>query len=113
MIELVNIVVIIFLFPQIRQNLFFLLPCSEFEEQFEIQLTGATGGAVLGLHLVSQVTIARSDSPQGMVRFLNHSRIVLPNPDTPTTVSLVLERTGRLLGETQVGPGLQRVNNFQ
>ncbi|KAM9251115.1 adhesion G-protein coupled receptor V1 [Cariama cristata] len=75
---------------------------SEFAEQFEIQLTGATGGAVLGLHLVSQVTIAKSDSPQGIVRFLNQSRIILPNPDTPTAVSLVLERAGRFLGETQI-----------
>lgn len=81
---------------------------SEFAEQFEIQLTGATGGAVLGLHLVSQITIAKSDSPLGIVRFLNKSRIILPNPDTPTTVSLVLERTGRLLGDTQVGSGWQR-----
>ncbi|NWV35380.1 GPR98 protein, partial [Grantiella picta] len=74
---------------------------SEFAEQFEIQLTGATGGAVLGLHLVSQVTIVKSDSPQGMVRFLNQSQIILPNPDAPTTVSLVLERTGRLV-EAQI-----------
>ncbi|NWV26847.1 GPR98 protein, partial [Origma solitaria] len=74
---------------------------SEFAEQFEIQLTGATGGAVLGLHLVSQVTITESDSPQGMVRFLNQSQIILPNPDAPTTVSLVLERTGRLV-EAQI-----------
>ncbi|NWV81048.1 GPR98 protein, partial [Dasyornis broadbenti] len=74
---------------------------SEFEEQFEIQLTGATGGAVLGLHLVSQVTIAKSDAPQGMVRFLNQSQIILPNPDAPTTVSLVLERTGQLV-EAQI-----------
>jgi len=91
----------------------FLFAHSEFAEQFEIQLTGATGGAVLGLHLLSQVTIAKSDSPQGTVRFLNQSRIILPNPDTPTTVSLVLERTGRLLGETQVSPGYQRLNAFQ
>ncbi|KFP45759.1 G-protein coupled receptor 98, partial [Chlamydotis macqueenii] len=87
---------------------------SEFAEQFEIQLTGATGGAVLGLHLVSQVTIAKSDSPQGIVRFLNQTRIILPNPDTPTAVSLVLERTGRLLGETQInwdilGPNSEEV----
>ncbi|NWT12625.1 GPR98 protein, partial [Vireo altiloquus] len=74
---------------------------SEFAEQFEIQLTGATGGAVLGLHLVSQVTIAKSDSPQGMVRFLNQSQIILPNPDATTTVSLVLERTGQLV-EAQI-----------
>ncbi|XP_069736689.1 adhesion G-protein coupled receptor V1, partial [Phaenicophaeus curvirostris] len=87
---------------------------SEFAEQFEIQLTGATGGAVLGLHLVSQVTIAKSDSPQGVVRFLNQSRIILPNPDTITFVSLVLERTGRLAGETQIswdilGPNSEEV----
>ncbi|NXL95351.1 GPR98 protein, partial [Alectura lathami] len=87
---------------------------SEFAEQFEIQLTGATGGAVLGLHLVSQVTIAKSDSPQGIVRFLNRSRIILPNPDTPMAVSLVLERTGRLLGEAQInwdilGPNSEEV----
>ncbi|XP_066038594.1 adhesion G-protein coupled receptor V1 [Chamaea fasciata] len=69
----------------------------EFAEQFEIQLTGATGGAVLGLHLLSQVTIVKSDSPQGMVRFLNQSQIILPNPNATTTVSLVLERTGRLV----------------
>ncbi|NWU68697.1 GPR98 protein, partial [Pterocles burchelli] len=87
---------------------------SEFAEQFEIQLTGATGGAVLGLHLVSQLTIAKSDSPQGIVRFLNQSQIILPNPDTPMAVSLVLERTGRLLGETQIswailGPNSEEV----
>ncbi|GAB0206124.1 adhesion G-protein coupled receptor V1 [Grus japonensis] len=87
---------------------------SEFAEQFEIQLMGATGGAILGLHLVSQVTIAKSDSPQGIVRFLNQSRIILPNPDRPTAVSLVLERTGRLLGETQInwdilGPNSEEV----
>ncbi|NWI09710.1 GPR98 protein, partial [Crypturellus soui] len=87
---------------------------SEFAEQFEIQLTGATGGAVLGLHLVSQVTIAKSDSPHGVVRFLNQSRIVLPNPDTPMAISLVLERTGRLLGDIQInwdilGPNSEEV----
>ncbi|OWK61600.1 G-protein coupled receptor 98, partial [Lonchura striata] len=74
---------------------------SESAEQFEIQLTGATGGAILGLHLVSQVTIAKSDSSQGMVRFLNQSQIILPNPDATTTVSLVVERTGQLV-EAQI-----------
>ncbi|NXA31973.1 GPR98 protein, partial [Eudromia elegans] len=87
---------------------------SEFAEQFEIQLTGATGGAVLGLHLVSQVTIAKSDSPHGIVRFLNQSLIVLPNPDTSMTISLVLERTGILLGDIQIdwdilGPNSEEV----
>ncbi|NWX90484.1 GPR98 protein, partial [Nothoprocta pentlandii] len=87
---------------------------SEFAEQFEIQLTGATGGAVLGLHLVSQVTIAKSDSPHGVVRFLNQSRLVLPNPDTSMAISLVLERTGRLLGDVQInwnilGPNSEEV----
>ncbi|XP_008059253.2 G-protein coupled receptor 98 [Carlito syrichta] len=75
---------------------------SEFEEPIEILLTGATGGAVLGRHLVSRITIAKSDSPFGLVRFLNQSKISVPNPNSTTILSLVLERTGGLLGEIQV-----------
>uniref|UniRef100_K7FWY2 Adhesion G protein-coupled receptor V1 n=1 Tax=Pelodiscus sinensis TaxID=13735 RepID=K7FWY2_PELSI len=74
----------------------------EFAEQFEIQLVGATGGAILGLHLLSQVTIAKSDSPNGLIRFLNQSQIILPNPSSSQTLSLVLERTGGLIGDAQV-----------
>ncbi|KAL8203636.1 UNVERIFIED_CONTAM: hypothetical protein K2H54_058534, partial [Gekko kuhli] len=74
----------------------------EYDEQFEIHLVGASGGAVLGLHLVSQITITKSDSPHGTVRFLNESRIILPNPNVSLTLSLVLERTGGLVGDTQV-----------
>ncbi|XP_077792347.1 adhesion G-protein coupled receptor V1 isoform X2 [Podarcis muralis] len=74
----------------------------EYAEQFEIQLISASGGAVLGLHLVTQITIAKSDSPHGTVRFLNQSRIIIPNPDMSLTLSLVLERTGGLVGESQI-----------
>uniref|UniRef100_A0A2K5BZQ4 Adhesion G-protein coupled receptor V1 n=1 Tax=Aotus nancymaae TaxID=37293 RepID=A0A2K5BZQ4_AOTNA len=75
---------------------------SEFEEPIEILLTGATGGAVLGRHLVSRITIAKSDSPFGVIRFLNQSKISVPNPNSTMILSLVLERTGGLLGEIQV-----------
>ncbi|XP_036887970.1 adhesion G-protein coupled receptor V1 [Sturnira hondurensis] len=75
---------------------------SKFAEPIEILLIGATGGAVLGRHLVSRITIARSDSPFGVVRFLNESRISLPNPNSTMILILVLERTGGLLGEIQV-----------
>ncbi|XP_053146642.1 adhesion G-protein coupled receptor V1 isoform X4 [Hemicordylus capensis] len=75
---------------------------SEQAEQFDIQLIGATGGAVLGLHLVSQITIAKSDSLHGIVRFVNQSRIILPNPNMSLTLSLVLERTGGLIGDSQI-----------
>ncbi|XP_039203973.1 adhesion G-protein coupled receptor V1 isoform X4 [Crotalus tigris] len=71
-------------------------------EQFEIQLIGASGGAVLGPHLVTQITIAKSDSPHGIVRFLNESQIILPNPNVSLTLSLVLERAGELIGESQI-----------
>ncbi|XP_054843539.1 adhesion G-protein coupled receptor V1 [Eublepharis macularius] len=74
----------------------------EYDEQFAIHLIGATGGAVLGLHLVSQITISKSDSPHGTVRFLNQSQIILPNPNVSLTLSLVLERTGSLVEDTQV-----------
>ncbi|KAM5328541.1 adhesion G-protein coupled receptor V1 [Glossophaga mutica] len=75
---------------------------SEFAEPIEILLIGATGGAVLGHHLVSRITITKSDSPFGVVRFLNESRISLPNPNSTMILFFVLERTGGLLGEIQV-----------
>ncbi|XP_069348971.1 adhesion G-protein coupled receptor V1 [Eulemur rufifrons] len=75
---------------------------SEFEEPIEILLTGATGGAVLGRHLVSIITIAKNDSPFGVVRFLNQSKISVPNPNSTIILPLVLERTGGLLGDIQV-----------
>ena len=65
-------------------------------------LIGATGGAVLGRHLVCRITIARSDSPFGVVRFLNQSRVSVPNPNSTMILPLMLERTGGLLGEIQV-----------
>ena len=83
------------------QNCSFLL-CSEFEEPIEIMLIGATGGAVLGRHLVCRVTIAKSDSPFGVIRFLNQSRVSVPNPNSTMVLPLMLERTGGLLGEIQV-----------
>lgn len=69
---------------------------------FEIQLSGATGGAVLGAHLVARVTIAKSDSPSGVVRFLNQSLLTVENPNSTLTLTLVLERTGGLVGAASV-----------
>ncbi|KAG8524634.1 Adhesion G-protein coupled receptor V1 [Galemys pyrenaicus] len=83
---------------------------SEFAEPIEILLVGATGGAVLGHHLVSRITIAKSDSPFGVVRFLNQSKISVANPNSTMILFLVLERTGELLGEVNwliVGPNSQ------
>ncbi|XP_055460041.1 adhesion G-protein coupled receptor V1 [Psammomys obesus] len=79
---------------------------SEFEEQFEILLTGVTGGAILGRHLVSKITIAKSDSSFGVIRFLNQSKISIPNPNSTIVIHLFLERTGGLLGEMQVSWGI-------
>ncbi|KAG9488005.1 hypothetical protein GDO78_007684 [Eleutherodactylus coqui] len=75
---------------------------SEFAEQFEIRLVGASGGAVLGQHVVSVITIAKSDSPSGAVRFLNQSEIILPNPNVTVTISLMMERIGGHMGEAQI-----------
>ncbi|XP_040275580.1 adhesion G-protein coupled receptor V1 [Bufo bufo] len=75
---------------------------SEFAEQFEIRLVGASGGAILGQHIVSVITIAKSDSPNGAVRFLNQSQITLPNPNVTVTISLMLERIGGHIGEAQI-----------
>ncbi|XP_035235780.1 adhesion G-protein coupled receptor V1 isoform X2 [Anguilla anguilla] len=74
----------------------------EYSELFEIQLSGATGGAVLGAHLVAQITIAKSDSPNGVIRFLNQSLLRIENPNSTQTLVLVLERTGGLVGAATI-----------
>lgn len=75
---------------------------SEQAEVFEVLLVGATGGAVLGSQQVARVTIAKSDSPSGIVRFLNESLITVINPNSTLKLSLVLERAGGLVGNATV-----------
>ncbi|XP_014844179.1 PREDICTED: G-protein coupled receptor 98 isoform X1 [Poecilia mexicana] len=75
---------------------------SEPSEIFEIVLIGSTGGAVLGSNYVARVTIGKSDSPNGEVRFVNESVITVVNPDSTLKLSLVLERAGGLLGNATV-----------
>ncbi|KAJ8285558.1 hypothetical protein GJAV_G00028220 [Gymnothorax javanicus] len=74
----------------------------EYSELLEVQLSGATGGAVLGAHLVAQITIAKSDSPSGVVRFLNQSQLSVENPSSILTLTLVLERAGGLVGAATI-----------
>lgn len=74
----------------------------EYNEVFEIQLTAASGGAILGTRLIAQITIAKSDSPSGMVRFVNQSVISIPNPDSILRLSLILERFGGVVGDATV-----------
>lgn len=74
----------------------------EYNEVFEIQLTAASGGAILGTRIIAQITIAKSDSPSGMVRFVNQSVISIPNPDSTLRLSLVLERSGGFVGDATV-----------
>ncbi|XP_070689817.1 adhesion G-protein coupled receptor V1 [Pempheris klunzingeri] len=75
---------------------------SEYAEIFEVLLVGATGGAVLGSQQVATVTIGKSDSPSGVVRFLNESLITVVNPNSTLKLSLVLERAGGLVGNATV-----------
>ncbi|XP_051279685.1 adhesion G-protein coupled receptor V1 isoform X2 [Dicentrarchus labrax] len=75
---------------------------SEYSEIFEVLLVGATGGAVLGSQRVARVTIAKSDSLSGVVRFLNESLITVINPNSTLKLNLVLERAGGLVGNATV-----------
>uniref|UniRef100_A0A668RW45 Adhesion G-protein coupled receptor V1 n=1 Tax=Oreochromis aureus TaxID=47969 RepID=A0A668RW45_OREAU len=75
---------------------------SEYAEVFEVVLIGATEGAVLGSQNVVRVTIGKSDSPSGVVRFLNESLITVANPNSTLKLSLVLERSGGLVGNATV-----------
>ncbi|KAM6930325.1 adhesion G-protein coupled receptor V1 [Xenentodon cancila] len=75
---------------------------SEHAEIFEVLLVGATGGAVLGSQHVARITIGKSDSPNGVVRFINESLITVANPNSTLKLSLVLERAGGRLGNATV-----------
>ncbi|XP_037536594.1 adhesion G-protein coupled receptor V1 [Nematolebias whitei] len=75
---------------------------SEPAETFEVLLVGATGGAVLGPQHVARITIGKSDSPSGVVRFANESLITVPNPGSMLKLSFVVERAGGLLGNATV-----------
>uniref|UniRef100_A0A3Q3J0J5 Adhesion G-protein coupled receptor V1 n=1 Tax=Monopterus albus TaxID=43700 RepID=A0A3Q3J0J5_MONAL len=75
---------------------------SEYAEIFEVLLIGATGGAVLGSHRTARVTIAKSDSPSGVVRFLNESLITVANPNSTLKLSFILKRAGGLVGNATV-----------
>ncbi|XP_058231364.1 adhesion G-protein coupled receptor V1 isoform X3 [Hemibagrus wyckioides] len=74
----------------------------ESSEVFEIQLTATSGGAILGIRLIAQITIAKSDSPSGMVRFVNRTVISIPNPDSTLRLSLILERFGGVVGDAMI-----------
>lgn len=79
-----------------------LFPSSEHAETFEVLLVGATGGAVLGPQRVARITISKSDSPSGVVRFQNKSLITVANPDSMLKLSFVVERAGGVLGNATV-----------
>lgn len=82
-----------------KQNVIFF---SEPSEIFEIVLVGATGGAVLGSQHVAKINIGKSDSPNGVVRFVNESVITVENPDSTLKLSLMLKREGGFLGNATV-----------
>ncbi|KAJ3604248.1 hypothetical protein NHX12_028989, partial [Muraenolepis orangiensis] len=86
---------------------------SESAETFEVLLSEATEGAVLGSNSVARVTIAKSDSLSGLVRFLNESHIALANPNSTLTLTLVLERAGGLVGNATVAWSLLGPNSRQ
>ncbi|XP_067838274.1 adhesion G-protein coupled receptor V1 [Heptranchias perlo] len=75
---------------------------SEYDEQFEIQLIAATGGAILGTHLTTRVTIRKSDSLSGLIRFLNQTQLIIPNPNITQILTLMLERTGGFIGDVEI-----------
>lgn len=84
---------------------------SESAEVFEVLLVGATGGAVLGSQQLARVTISKSDSPSGVVRFLNESLITVDNPNSTRKLSLVLERAGGLVGNATVRQTISHITS--
>lgn len=61
-----------------------------------------SGGATFGPRTSVDITIAKSDFPNGEFGFQGSSKITLPNPDVLTEVPLTIERTRGSLGRQKV-----------
>ncbi|KAH3717902.1 hypothetical protein DPMN_060698 [Dreissena polymorpha] len=71
-------------------------------ETFRVELVSTTGGAVLGKAVVSTVTIAKSDYPNGKFGFKGQLIITVDNPARTLQRMFTVERTSGLLGEQTV-----------
>ena len=60
------------------------------------------GGARLGSDVLSVITIPRSGYPNGKFGFAGPLAVILPNPDVPNTLSLMIERSDNLAGQQTV-----------
>ena len=79
----------------------------ELQEQFFVQLTGATGGASIAGITVAAVIIEPSDDPNGVIRFAVESQagVIIQNPSPGQGVlhvSFTVERDGGNIGATVV-----------
>lgn len=79
----------------------------ELQEQFFVELTGATGGASLGGITTAAVIIDPSDDPNGVIRFSvqDQSRAPVQNPSpgqSILSVDFTVERAGGTIGTTEV-----------
>lgn len=82
-------------------------PLPELQEQFFVELTGATGRAsVVGI-TTAAVVIEPSDDPNGVIRFSveDQSRAPVQNPSPgqlPLSLNFTVERAGGAIGTTDV-----------
>lgn len=93
----------------------------ELQEQFFVELTGATGGASLAGITSAAVIIEPSDDPNGIIRFSvdDQSRAPVQNPSfgqQPLSITFTVERAGGTIGITEVqwrvtGPAPGRESN--
>ena len=79
----------------------------ELQEQFFVELTGATGGASLAGITTATVIIEPSDDPNGVIRFSveDQSRAPTQNPsvgESPLRITYTVERAGGTIGGTEV-----------
>ena len=65
------------------------------------------GGARLGSNILSVITIPRSGYPNGKFGFAGPLVVILPNPDVPNTLSLMIERSENLAGQQTVSAYLR------
>jgi len=82
-------------------------PLPELQEQFFVELTGATGGASVAGITTAVVVIEPSDDPNGVIRFSledqSRAPVQNPSPGQPAlSLNFTVERAGGAIGTTDV-----------
>jgi len=81
-------------------------------EYFEVYLVSTEGGALLGSRRTAQITISKSDYPNGRFMFAGQLRRTVANPSQDFAIDLSVKRQDGLIGTQIVSWGILGPNSL-